>query len=100
MLDGYKYCNLFNVNPYFKFPIINPNINPNTANTIPACNAALVAIDIENELFSQVHTKNTRPPNIPIKIQVNRAYPRFGRIDNNSNYIRVFNIFFFRFCDL
>lgn len=69
---------------YFKLPIINPNIKPKTANTTPACNAALVAIDIENELLSQVHIKNTRPPSTPIKIQVNMAYPIFKRIDNNS----------------
>ena len=41
MLDGY---NNFVVIPYFKLPIINPNIKPKTANTIPACNAVLVAL--------------------------------------------------------
>jgi len=72
---------------YFKLPIINPKIKPKIANTIPACNAALLAYDMENELLIQPHTKNTRPPNTPIKKPVNIAYSRFGRINNQLQHI-------------
>ena len=61
-------------NKYHFIPlIISPKMKPNIPNIIPALIAAIVACEIEKELLIKSQTKNTIPPNTPIKKQVNMA---------------------------
>ena len=59
---------------YFLSPIKIPITNPMNANIMAACNAWVLAIVYENELFIKSQTQNTKPPKIPNKTVVNRVY--------------------------